>query len=186
MGEKSLWVSILQSKYRSFSFESVNESGARGWFLWWKDLHELWWDQVGRLFRDKISLSLGDGGVFRFWHDPWVEGSVSLKSCFSKLFNLSSQKSACVCEFFSKSKNVCFFQVVKVFLILMKCLSSWIFGFSYAGEYLVQIQEIRGSGSSPQMVFSEIKRCTVSLLGMSHLQKNSSFLGRKFGGKLFR
>lgn len=48
-----------------------------------------------------MSLVLGDGHVFKFWLDPWLGESGSSKSQFLRLFRLSSQKNACVREFYS-------------------------------------------------------------------------------------
>lgn len=58
--EKSLWVSVVKSRYRWLSVEIVSELDTKGWSLWWKDVHELWWGRVVSLFRDNISLSSGE------------------------------------------------------------------------------------------------------------------------------
>lgn len=65
---------------------------SKGWALWWRDLYDLWWSLVGCLFRDNLSLSLGNGRSVKFWLDLWLEGKVCLKDRFPRLFAISPQK----------------------------------------------------------------------------------------------
>lgn len=137
----------------------------------------------GRLFRDSISLSLGDSSVFRFWHDSWEEGSVRLKSRFPRLFSLSSQKSG-VCVF-SESDNIWFFKWERFFNFneLLEFLDLWSV-ICRRTPCSDSRDSWKWSGSSDGLF--KTKRCTRSLLSRSRLQKILLFLGQKFGGKLFQ
>lgn len=115
LGEKSLWIDIVKSEYRSFRDELVSGLSSKCWSLWWKNLYEIWLGGLGCLFRSNIDFLLGDGRVFGFWSGPWLSGLGSLKSQFPSLYRLSAQKGACVCEVFSWSKNYWLFKWERFF-----------------------------------------------------------------------
>lgn len=81
-GERSLWASILRSRYGSLLSRVVRGGDMMKWPLWWKDLVELWSSRAGSLFTDKLVFKLGNGQSVNFWSDPWVKSKVRLKEVF--------------------------------------------------------------------------------------------------------
>lgn len=85
VGERSLWVCAIESRYESFRWVSEVSSVSKKWSLWCKDLYELWWSPIESLF-------FGEWGRVRFWFDSWIEDRCWLMDRFPSFFELSLQK----------------------------------------------------------------------------------------------
>lgn len=86
----NLWCRILLHKYKS----TVKSSDSR----WWKDLFSVCFgNNSGGWFDEALSRRVGDGRVFSFWGENWMGNGV-FKELFPRLFLLSSQQEARICE----------------------------------------------------------------------------------------
>jgi len=66
--------------------------------LWWRDLRKVWRsEEWGGKFEDRLSLEVGNGREVMFWSDNWID-SEDLKSIFPRLFSLSVNKEAKLCD----------------------------------------------------------------------------------------
>ncbi|GMI95172.1 hypothetical protein HRI_003186500 [Hibiscus trionum] len=61
-------------------------------------------DQLGKLFRDNLSLQVGYGSKVLFWDDVWCSQSL-LKEAFPKVYALSIKKSGFINDFGGKFEN---------------------------------------------------------------------------------
>ena len=66
--------------------------------LWWRDLRKVWRsEEWGGKFEDRLSLEVGNGREVLFWSDNWIDLE-NLKSRFPRLFSLSVNKEARLCD----------------------------------------------------------------------------------------
>jgi len=92
---------VLMARYGE---EAVRlEVGGRSVSFWWRELAKIR-DKVGETeggwFAERVSRKVGDGLHTFFWFDRWV-GDVSLRKCYPRLCDLSSNKLSTVEEMFT-------------------------------------------------------------------------------------
>ena len=96
--ERGLWREVLESKYggwRGLKEQRDNNSKVS---LWWRDLRKVWrFEAWGRKFEDRLNLEVENGREVMFWSDNWID-SEDLKSRFPRLFSLSVNKEANLCD----------------------------------------------------------------------------------------
>lgn len=86
----NLWCHILESKYKGI----VKSSDSR----WWKDLFSVsFGNNRGNWFDGALCRRVGNGQTFSFWNDDWMGVGV-FKLLFPRLFMMSSQQEARICE----------------------------------------------------------------------------------------
>lgn len=98
-GEKSLWKEVINRIYNYSAITAKLELSVRNPSPIWKEVTLFTKVQVPcyQIFRNSISLKLGDGKSISFWTDTWT-GSQSLQSIFPRLFLLSEDRTAKIAD----------------------------------------------------------------------------------------
>ena len=85
------WSRILTSKYRGW--RGLEEGPPKQCFShWWSDLRSIINHSSMADVSKQFIWKLGRGDQILFWEDSWVDGGITLKEKFPKLYQISSQK----------------------------------------------------------------------------------------------
>jgi hypothetical protein len=106
MESDEMWKRVVRAKYGDEAVGNVSLSVANfryGVSGWWRDICIID-DGVG-WFRQVAIKKLGNGGSIRFWKDVWAANQ-SLESLFPRLFGISVQQEALVCDMGSWENGV--------------------------------------------------------------------------------
>lgn len=103
--EEGLWVKVIKSKYRENPFlegsgERLLRGRVRGGGVmsgWWFEICKIYWGIKGEGMRKDFVRIVGKGNNTRFWADWWV-GDMLLNEKFQRLFRISGQQFANICE----------------------------------------------------------------------------------------
>jgi hypothetical protein len=96
--DNELWKRVILAKYGDNVLGSVSlvaEDYRTVGSVWWRDICRV--DSGLGWFSQAATKKVGNGNSTKFWEDVWI-GELSLAVKFQRLFGISNQKSALVCE----------------------------------------------------------------------------------------